>query len=235
VQHPAFAAQEVREQLVSVAGAIAQNPSIPIELKQRALALAVTEVEKQVTRYPNDARSRLQLAYAYRTAGDLSRAFAETRAAIALSPQKQHMYIEAGQIAWEAGDFASAREYLTAAYELDRTFTELAPYAAAGEFIASDPSAADRVLIEAYGTTEVDSDVLGVAYYRTKDWPRLIRLWKMRADTPGASVETWFGLAAAYYTAGDKASAIATIRKAVALFPQASASGEAAIKEIQGS
>lgn len=234
VQHPSFAAQEVREQVVAVAGAIVQNQSVPVELKQRAVALAVAEMEKQVERYPRDARARLQLAYAYRTGGDLARAFAETEAAVALSPRKQQMRLEAGQVAWEAGDNAAAREYLTSAYALDPQFTELAAYAAAGEIIAGNVSAADRLLTEAYGTTAVDSDILGAAYFRTKNWPRLIQLWRMRAERPGASVQTWFGLAAAYYASGDNASAITTVRKAVELYPDAADAGAAAIAQIQG-
>ena len=80
----------------------------------------------------------------------------------------------------------------------------------------------------------MDSDILAVAYYQTKEWQPLIALWAARAAAPSATANTWFSLAAAYYAAGDNADAIATINKAVTLFPDASASGAAAIKQIEG-
>ena len=85
-----------------------------------------------------------------------------------------------------------------------------------------------------FGTTDVDNNILAVAYFRAKDWPRLIALLKLRAEKPNASVETLFGLASAYYAAGDRARAIQTINAAVALYPSAASAGAAAIKQIEG-
>ncbi|HQT83130.1 MAG TPA: O-antigen ligase family protein, partial [Candidatus Paceibacterota bacterium] len=68
--HPSFAAQEVREQLVSFAASVAQSQSATTAQKQQALTLAVTEMQKQVAAYPEDAREFLELSYAYRAGGD---------------------------------------------------------------------------------------------------------------------------------------------------------------------
>ncbi|TSA43947.1 tetratricopeptide repeat protein, partial [bacterium] len=138
-----------------------------------------------------------------------------------------------GALAWDMGDAKAAQAAFGRAYALGYEFPELAVYAAAGDIAAGDPTAADKVLLAAFGTTEVDSDVLAVAYYRTNDWSRLIDLWKMRTAKPDAPAEKWFSLAAAYYMSGDKADAIATINKAVALYPAAAASGATAIKQIE--
>ena len=74
--------------------------------------------------------------------------------------------------------------------------------------------------------------------YKSSWWQhpcaRLIALWKLRTESPAATVETWFGLAAAYYAGGDNAKAVATINKAVALYPDAASAGAAAIKQIEG-
>ena len=234
VQHPAFAEQEVREQLVAFSSSVVQDTSAVADLKQQAVTLAIGEMQKQVAAYPNDARERLQLAYAYRTAGDMKDALAQIQEALILSPRKEEMFLEAGETAWNAGDAKAAQAYFNAAYQLAPQFTDLAPYAAAGDIIAGDTAAANQLLKSIFNTTVVDSDILGTAYYRTKDWPRLIALWQLRVSKPGATAEIWFGLAASYYMASDNAEAIAVIRRTVALFPDAAASGNAAISQIEG-
>ena len=64
--HPTFAMQEVREQMVAFASAVVQSPSATNEQKQRAVSLAIGEMQKQIAAYPLDARGHLQLSYAYR-------------------------------------------------------------------------------------------------------------------------------------------------------------------------
>jgi len=232
--HPSFAAQEVREQIISFAAAVVQSTSATSDDKQKAVSLAITEMQKQVAAYPLDAREHLQLAYAYRIAGDEANALKEIQNASVLSPKKEEIWIEAGATEWDLGNTEAAQTDFNTAYALGPQFSRLAEYAAAGDIAAGDQAAADKILQNAYGTTTVDSDVLAVAYYRIKDWPRFIALWKARTEKPNASVETWFGLASAYYAASENANAIATINKAVVLFPEASSSGAAAIKQIEG-
>ena len=128
----------------------------------------------------------------------------------------------------------AAQEAFNTAYALGPSFSDLAVYAAAGNLAAGDTEAADKILIDTFGTTNVDSDILAVAYYRTGDWPRLIGLWQERAKRPDASASTWFSLAAAYYAAGDKANAISTIKEAVTRYPEAASQGTEAIRQIEG-
>ncbi|MFA6414405.1 MAG: O-antigen ligase family protein [Candidatus Paceibacterota bacterium] len=232
--HPGFAAQEVREQLVSFAATVVRSSQATNEEKQQAVTLAVKEIQKQVDAYPLDARERLQLSYVYRAAGDNENALRETRAALLLSPKKESIWLEAGATEWDLGKVKEAQTDFNTAYKLGPQFTDLAAYAAAGNIAAGDKAAADKILRAAFGTTVVDSDILAIAYYRTKDWPSLVALWKLRTQKPSATVETWFSFAAAYYMSGDKTSAIQTINKAVALYPAAAGAGAEAIKQIQG-
>ena len=234
VQHPSFAAQEIREQLVSFALSVVQSPSVTVEEKRRAATLAVTEMKKQVAAYPSDARGRLELSYAYRAAGARAESRKEVEAALALSPNKEALWVDKGATDWDAGDVKVARDAFAKAYALGPQFLDLAAYAAAGNFAVGDVAAAEEILMRAYGTTSVSSDILAVAYYRTKDWPRLIGMWKSRVTQSSASAQTWFSLASAYYAAGDSASAIATIRAAMARYPEAATSGVAAIAQIEG-
>ncbi len=233
-RHPAFAAQEIREQLVSFAASVAQSSQTTQEEKQRVVSLAVSEMQKQVAAYPLDARARLQLSYAYRAAGDGANVLKEIQAAIVLSPKKESFWIEAGSVEWDMGNIKAAQTNFNTAYQLGPQFTDLAIYAAAGNFAVGDTATADKVLQSVFGTTNVDSDILAVAYYRAKNWSRLIALWKVRAAAPDAGVEKWFSLAAAYYAAGDTVNAAATIRAAIAKFPEAASAGADALKQIEG-
>ena len=233
--NPSFAAQEVREQLVSFAAAVAQSQSATNEEKQRVVSLAITEMQKQIAAYPLDTREHLQLSYVYRAIGAGAEALKEIRTSITLSPRKESLWIEAGAIEWDMGDIKAAQADFNTAYALGPSFQDLAIYAAAGNIAADDMVAADKILLDAFGTISVDSDVLAIAYYRGQVWQRLIDLWQLRVNKPGANAQTWFSLAAAYYTAGDKANAIATIKQAVALFPDAASQGAAAIAQIEGS
>ncbi len=234
VAHPAFASQEIREQLVNFAVTIVQSSTATDAEKQQAVSLAITEMQKQVAAYPQDAREHLELSYAYRAAGDDADALKEIETAITLSPMKEEMWIEAGAVEWDEGDVQAAQKDFNAAYTLGPQFQDLVAYAAAGDIAAGDRQTADKILISAYGTTTVDSDILSIAYYRAKDWPDLIALWKLRTEESSATVETWFGLTSAYYVAGDKADAIGTINKTVELYPSAASSGAAAILQIEG-
>ena len=231
--HPSFAAQEVREQIVSFAASLAQDSSATAEEKQQAVALAVSEMGKQVAAYPFDAREHLELSYVYRAAGDSAGALKEIGAALKLTPAKEQVWVEAGMAEVDANDAKAAQADFNKAYELGPQFQDLAAYAAAGDIIAGDSSAADAILQNAFGTTTVDNSVLAVAYYRTKSWQKLVSIWQLRVAAPGATAQTWFSLAAAYYAAGDTVGAIRTINAAVARYPEAAASGAAAIKQIQ--
>lgn len=232
--HPSFAAQEVREQIVNFAASIAGNTQLSNEQKQQVATLAITEMQKQVTSYPRDAREHLEFAYAYRAFGDYPDALKEMQVAETLSPKKIDTLLAEGTTAWDGGDTKAAEAYFAHAYALAPEFTDLALYAAAGKIAIGDQSAADSILLGAFATTNVDSDVLATAYYRAKAWPRLISLWKARAAAPGASAQVWFSYAAALYAAGDTADAVTTLTRVAELYPDAASSVQQALTQIRG-
>ena len=232
-RHPAFAVQEIREQLVNYASTVVQEPSVASEVKQQVSTLAIEEMKKQVAAYPLDTRGHLQLSYAYRAGGDAQSALAAALEAAKLSPTKEDVWITVGTLEWDIGDLEAAEQDFDKAYALAPGNADLASYAAAGAYAAGHAAKGDATLEAAFGTTTVDSQVLAFSYYRSKDWPRLIRLSALRASAPGADFQAFFALAAAHYTAGDRAAAIAVIREAITRFPEAAATGQAAIQQIQ--
>ncbi len=231
--HPSFASQEIREQLVSYESSVVQNSSATNEEKQKVASLAISEMQKQTAEYPLDVREHLELFVAYRTAGDNENASKEMETAIKLSPKKETTWIQAGVFEMAIGNIQMAQADFNVAYLLGPQFSELAAYAAAGDIMVGDKTTGDKLLLGAYGTTTVDSDILAVAYYRTKDWQRLINLWVLRVNNANASVQTWFGLASAYYVSGDTLGAVKVIKEAVQKYPEAAQSGAAIISEIE--
>lgn len=231
--HPGFAAQEVREQIVSFAGSVSQSSSIPTEQKRQAAILAVTEMQKQVAAYPRDAREHLELAYIYRAYGGSAEALKEMEIARQLSPAKPSILIEMGITSWDAGDVQAANDYFTKAYALAPQFRELAIYGATGQFALGNTKEGDAILQKMFGTTVVDSNILATAYYRTKNWPRLIALWEARSKSPTATPQTWFALAAAYYAAGDVSRALELLQHVAKQYPDAAASVQSVIDQIK--
>jgi len=232
--HPTFAAQEVREQLVNLAATVVRSSQASNADKQRVVTLAVGEMQKQLNAYPLDTREHLQLSYVYRAAGQSAEALKEVQKALLLSPKKEAIWVEAGVTEWDLGNAKEAQTDFNTAYALGRQFQDLAGYAAAGDIVAGDTATANKILLDTFGTATVDSDILAAAYYHVKDWQSLIALWNLRVNKPSANAQTWFGLAASYYVAGDSANAIKTINTAIKLYPDAAASGEAAIAQITG-
>ncbi len=225
--------QEVREQLVSFASQVTQDSSVSPSVQQQFAQLAISQMQAQVTSHPGDARELLELSFAYGAAGDTTGALKAITQAIAASPSKEDLWVQKALIEWNAGQFAAAQQDFAHAYALGPQFSQLAMYAAAGDYAAGDAAKGDALLKQTYGTTTVDSNTLALAYYQAKDWTRLIRLWQLRANKPGATVQDWFGLAAAYYAAGKNAQSIALLQRIAKQFPSASASVNAAIKQIQ--
>ncbi|MBU6321406.1 MAG: O-antigen ligase family protein [Patescibacteria group bacterium] len=231
--HPSFAGQEVREELVKYAENIQSDQNASAALKQQAAELAVTGMQAQVAAHPLDTRGYLELAYAYAAGGDAQDARAALGKALTLTPTMENLWLTAGALAWNANDPATARQDYDKAYALDPSSSDLAAYAAAGAYADQDPAAGDKILLAAFGTTTVDNPALESAYNGTHDWPRLIRLWQLRTRAANASANTYFSLAIAYYLAHNLPQAIATVRQADTLFPDAAATGENIITQMQ--
>ena len=146
--NPSFATQEVREQIVSFAVTLRQVPGVPDTLKAQAAELAVSEMKKQVMAYPNDARERLELAIAYRAVGNIEAALAEIEAAHQISPAKEQILVQKGVTLLEMNEFKAAQETLDAAYALGPQFSDLAKYAALGNFIVGDAARGNAIIAE---------------------------------------------------------------------------------------
>lgn len=218
-----FATQEINEQVLTYANMLASQPSVPMDVKQAAFTLALTEMQKEVQRAPKDARVRLMYAGGLRSAGDLAGFNAEIDAAIALSPKKQNLYIQKGIAAWQSGNRVDAGKLFDYAYQLDTSFPNVATYAAIGRMINGDQQGARELLIQAHGTTAVDDDTLRYAFYEQKMYPELVESAKARVKNMPQDPQSYMILVQAYVLSGRMNEARGELEAAAAAFPQMAA------------
>ena len=208
-----FADQEIREQMVARAIGLANNDRVPKELSDIMAIAAVEEMGRQAEIIPNDARIRVQLSNAYRALGDHENALAQIKIAQELSPRKQHLYLEEGVIALQQKQYARAQELFTKAYEFDTSFDELAGYKAAGDVLVGKKADAKVFLVERFGTSVVDSNMLVMAYYELKDYPEIYPIMELRIEKEPKRETHYVQLATVYAEAGKFNDARAVLRK----------------------
>lgn len=214
-----FGTQEMSEQYMTFASGLKSRADVSAQDRGVVFKSALDNISTQVTRIPKDARLRVQYATGLRAAGDFQAALRESAVAVELSPKKQTILLERGFEYWEAGMAQEARDTFLAVYELNPSFKELAKYAAAGEIALGNKAAGDVLLIEAFGTTEVDSEILIVAYYQAKRFDDLIAALKRRVTADG-SLESYLRLSSAYVITGRSIEARVVAQEALSKHPE---------------
>ena len=199
-----FAKQEIREQLVVMASGAAGNQNISPEIRLKMLTLAVTQMQEQLKITPGDTRLWVQLAYAYRAGGDFESAHKALGEARRLSPLKQSLIVEDGTLYWQQKQYERAHEEFISAYELGSVrFPELSVYVAASLARLERTSESDALLLEHFGTTTLNRQLLIIAYGELENYRRLVPLLEQRAHEQPGDALTLFQLATAYLESGE--------------------------------
>jgi len=227
-----FATEEIRTQLANVAIRIAQEPSLSDATKLEWLTLAISELNLELERAPLDTRLLLARSGVYRVGGDYANSIASINEALEISPKKQQLYLERAAVEWLAGDQDAARASFRTAYELDTSFKDPLIYLAASEVIAGNLPGAQTLLVDTFGTTTVDSDILWGAYANAKQYDALIALQRLRIQNRDGAAADRLMLAKILAVAGLTAEARAEIQATVAAHPEAAADASALLAQI---
>ena len=227
-----FASQEIREQLAQFAGTSMSRDDIPDGIKEEIVAMAVSEMAKEIEELPNDARLRMQYTLALEAAGQKEEALTQVAKAIELSPGKQVLYINYAYKLIELERYEEAKTALMKAYELDTSFDEVAMASAAGLIMAKDIEGGKALLLEAVGTTTPHSPSLFFAYYQARQWNELIGVARAAVTASNGSAETRYRLAQSLAAAGRFNEARVEIEQTMDVHPETRQIGEALIKEI---
>jgi len=233
IQSGTFATQEIREQLVSYAGIVVPVSTVSNEAKTSIFTYAVSEMEKEIARAPEDARLKIMLAQTFAAAGNLPTTVTLLEEANKLSPKKQTVILQIGLESWKMGNKEKAHEHFTRAYELDTRNKEAALYAAAGRIITGDKAGGLSVLMDTYGTTTVDADVIRFAFVDAQMYPELIQsAWRQVVER-GGTAEARLFYARALATGGRMSEARAEIEAVIKAFPGTKAAGEELLRQIE--
>lgn len=227
-----FATQEVREQFVTYAAAVAGATTLPQEFRVAMLDRALAEIKQELDRVPEDVRIRIMYSQGFEAKGDLATALTELDTARAYSPKKQLLLLQLGMLSWKSNDRVRAAGYFSEAYELDTRNDMAALYAAAGQIITGKTTEGLALLTDTYGTTTVNDDIARFAFIEAKLYPELIASAELRTRELGGSADARLYLARVYATAGQFARARAEIAATIAAFPQAKAAGEELLRQL---
>ena len=99
--------------------------------------------------------------------------------------------------------------------------------------IAGENARAEELIALRYGESIPDSQHLLQAYYRTKNYPRVLGILEGRVTANPNNTQGITQLAAMYAEAGMKVKAVATMERAMALDPALEEQGRAFIEALR--
>ena len=224
--------QEVREQLVQFALQVKSLNAGDAAFQQKVAQYAADQMQEQVKATPNDARIRVFFGSYLRQFGQNDAARVQLLAAHDLSPHKQAILFELGALELSTGNAAQAMIWLKEAYDLAPTFDTARLTYAAGAIRTGDKALASSLLMPRYNSVTPDDDTILNAYVSIKDYPSIIAILTARVAKSPDSYQAHVQLGAGYLESGNRAGAIAELKKAIALNPSFAAQGQSYIDAI---
>ncbi|MBY0472760.1 O-antigen ligase family protein [Patescibacteria group bacterium] len=225
--------QEVVEQLLQYTSGMAASTSVDPSVKQDTFNLAKSSIETLMQQRSHDARLEVFAGAFLDSFGQYGEAQKILTQALADSPYKQQIMFELGVSYLNAGDKQNALSTLKKAFDEAPAFTSARSLYAAALIQTGNQAEADALLKEGFGDVIVDDARLLQVYVQTKQYDRVIATWQLRIKKDPQNLQYQVGLAAAYYTAGDKKNAIIALKRAEQIQPSLASQIEALIVQIQ--
>ncbi len=204
---------------------------VPFEVRQKYAEMAKKAIDEQVARFPGDARYETFAGAFYAVYGQNADAEKHFLTALSLSPKKQSLLFQVGSFYVGAKQFDKALALFKQAYDLDHTYADAANYYALALLYAGKEDESRAFLASIGGSLTQDMQLQ--AYINTGAWQKAIAIFRAKIAANPTDMALRQNLAAAYYQAGDKASAVATVREMIRMNPGFKAQGEQMIQQIQ--
>jgi tetratricopeptide (TPR) repeat protein len=213
--------QETVEQLFQfTANSIANSTSVSPDTKQQAYNATIQAADTLLKQRPADAREELFYAVFYDQFGQYSQALQHLQSALKDSPKKQQILFELGSTYLAASDPKDALPLLQQAFQEEPKYQQARTFYAVGLYYNGQSAAADKLLIDGFGTTTIDDQQLMQAYFTTKQYGRLAAIYQKRLSTNPTDLQSLVGFVVTnYFATGNKAAAIATLQKAATANP----------------
>lgn len=225
--------QEVREQFVHMAIQVAGAQGVPDDVKlafvQESFGAMRTLADEapQSARFPLFAGVLLDQAGAYED----GKRYLET--ARTLSPKKQAILFELGLNAFARNQPDEALAIFKEAYDSAPGYKEAATMYAAALARTSKDAEADALINTLQEKGWAADARIGAAYSGRSRFDKIIAIWSEHAQRFPNDIESRLVLASAYYAAGDKAQAIATLEAVKRDHPSSAAQADELIKQVQ--
>lgn len=205
--------QEVREQFLQAATALARNQNVDPQLKQEYFTKAKSAMEKEIARNPDDARLHLFMGTFLMRFQRMEAARESLERARALSPNKQTIYFQLGETYLNEGNFDQALEILRRAYELEPEYDEARKLYALSALYAGEQELAEELLVEAYGTIALDEDRFVQALHQAGRYEAVADIMRTRLAKQPDNAQLRVSLSAALFDAGRRQEAIAVLEE----------------------
>ncbi len=162
-----FATAEIREQLAQVTTAVAVIPAVPVAVKQEFLALATSELDKEIKKRPADARYYTFMGALLDAFHLYEQGFPYWKEGLARSPKKQMLLFQIGTNRFNAGKLEDATAYFRDAYVLNPNNHEAVIVYASALIYAGDQETEQKVLATPSYAQNSSDDLRLVTAYET--------------------------------------------------------------------
>ncbi|MEK7579299.1 MAG: O-antigen ligase family protein [Patescibacteria group bacterium] len=225
---------ETREQLVqSAVRAYARAPEDPTTV--RLILRAKEELLESVEHDPLNTRPLFFVGYLLSRTGAGDEAITYFEKALAINPDRQNFLYEIGNIYMRRSDFTDAIEPFAQAYAAEETNDRAFTFYAATLMHAGKFAEGEALLMDRFGTTTIDNELLFQAYDRVgrNDKIAAILELRLREMAPEDNPSTRVSLALVYLALQRPEDAIREIERAAALSPAFAEQGTQMIEAIR--
>lgn len=235
IAHDSLGTSEAREQLTMAASRIV-NVDTDQKTKNDFVSTATSELEKQISAVPKDARYQIFMGSFLSQIGNYDQALKYLKNAQTLTPKKQQVYFEIANVYLNKRDFKNAIDAAKIAYELEPNYDTARVTYAVTLIYGGDTKKANEILAALPSATALDmqsGERLFKAYIDTKNYNGAKEvLNKLIAGDPN-NYRYHASFAALYLQNGERQNAVMEIQKAIDLNPDFKSQGEYYIKEIK--
>ena len=228
-----FVNAEASEQVVSSASQAAGAKDLPVELKQKFIDLAIKEIDRTIAANPDQARYYLFRGSLLTRIGQFAEAEKSLLEAKRLSPKKQTLIFELGNLYVAWGKLDQALAVFKEAFDLEPRFIEARQAYALGAIYAKEADLLAELIAGSNNPNFLADDRFINAFAATKQYDRLIELWQKKVEQEPANALFRTSLAMSYWANNQKQKAIMEMQKSVELDPSLKTEADKAIEAIK--
>ncbi len=226
--------QETIEQLFQFASnGVAPSSGVSPQAKQEIYTYTHTAGEEFLKSRPGDARLELFMSVFLAQFGQYDESLQHLIKSLEFSPQKQQILFQLGATYIQKGDMAHAVEVLKKAFDLDPRYENARVLYAGALYYAGKRAQGDAILTEGFKTVLYDNDQLLQIYTNTKQFDRVVGIWKTRVENNPKDANIHLGLASAYFASGNGPKTIEELKIVATLNPEMAGQAQSLITQIQ--